>query len=88
MSMFIPLAGGRMARLACSLLCSLSAESAILLKAEGKQRFPDRPSQRLPVSLGNGDGKKESGKVPAGLITSVTPVFPLPSCLCRSIQLR
>lgn len=66
-------------------LCQ-QTESAILLKAAGKQRFPERAWQCLAVSLGREDGKGEPGKVPAGLLTSIAPVFPLPSCLYRSIQ--
>lgn len=70
---------------AFSALCQ-QVESAILLKAAGRQRFPDRPWQCPAVFLDSEDGKGEQGKVPAGLLTSITPVFPLPSCLCRSIQ--
>lgn len=58
MSTFIPLAGGRMACLAFpfSAFCQL-IESATLLKAARRQRFPDQPWQCLAVSLGSEDGR-------------------------------
>jgi len=71
--LFIPLAEGKMSCLACSLLCSLSADRRF--HPSKSSREAKVSYQCLAVSLGSEDGKGEPGTVPACLLTSMIPVF-------------